>query len=220
MSELTPKFTPMSDALHAYAVAHSPAPAVLEEVARETAALGDVAVMQMAPEQGALTTLLVRALGATSALEIGAFTGYGTISIAAGLPEQGRLVACEVDEGYAETVRRNVARAGLDDRVEVRVGPALESLRAMTEENTVDFAFIDADKPSYPDYYEEVVRLLRPGGLAMVDNVFRGGAVIDPEADDESTRAIRTLNDRIASDERVQSSMLGVADGITLALKL
>ena len=210
----------MTEALHDYAVAHSPAPGVMAEIARETEALGDVAVMQMAPEQGALTSLLVRAIGAASALEIGAFTGYGTVSIARGLAPGGRLIACEVSEEYAEIVRRTAERAGVAEQVEVRVGPALDTLRAMTTENSVDFAFIDADKPGYPAYYEEVVRLLRPGGVAMVDNVFRGGAVLDPGADDESTRAIRELNDRIAGDERVQSAMIGVADGITLVLKL
>jgi caffeoyl-CoA O-methyltransferase len=176
--------------------------------------------MQMAPEQGALTTVLVRAIGATNAIEIGSFTGYGTISIALGLPEDGRLIACEVDEGYAETIRRNVARAGLEERVDVRVGPALDTLRAITDEGAFDFAFIDADKPTYPQYYEEAIRLLRPGGLVAVDNVFRGGDVVDPEADDENTTAIRELNDRIAADDRVQAAMVGVADGITFALKL
>ena len=217
---MTPKFTPMSDALQAYAIAHSTLHPALEEVGRETEAMGDIAVMQMAPEQGALTTLLVRALGATNAIEVGSFTGYGTISIAAGLPEQGRLIACELDEGYAETIRRNVDRAELGDRVEVRVGPALDTLRAITDEDRFDFIFIDADKPTYPDYYEEAVRLLRPGGVVMVDNVFRNGQVIDLESDDESTRGTRILNDRIAADDRVQAAMIGVADGITLALKL
>jgi caffeoyl-CoA O-methyltransferase len=174
----------------------------------------------MAPEQGALTTLLVRAIGATNALEIGSFTGFGTISIAAGLPEQGKLIACELDPGYAETIRRNVDRAGLGDRVEIRVGPALDTLRAITDEDHFDFAFIDADKPTYPDYYEETIRLLRPGGIVMVDNVFRNGQVIDDSFDDDSTAATRVLNDRIASDDRVQAAMIGVADGITLALKL
>jgi caffeoyl-CoA O-methyltransferase len=217
---LTPKFTPMSEALQAYAVAHSTGHPVLEEVGRETEEMGDISVMQMAPEQGALTTVLVRAIGATNAIEIGSFTGYGTISIALGLPEDGRLIACEVDEGYAETIRRNVARAGLKERVDVRVGPALDTLRAITDEGAFDFAFIDADKPTYPQYYEEAIRLLRPGGLVAVDNVFRGGDVVDPDADDENTTAIRELNDRIAADDRVQAAMVGIADGITFALKL
>jgi predicted O-methyltransferase YrrM len=217
---VTPKFTPMSEALQAYAIAHSTIHPTLEEVASETDAMGDISVMQMAPEQGALTTLLVRAIGATNAIEIGSFTGYGTISIAAGLPEQGHLIACEVDPDYAEIIRRNVDRAGLGDRVEIRVGPALETLRAITDEDRYDFAFIDADKPTYPEYYEEAIRLLRPGGIVMVDNVFRNGTVIDDSVDDDSTTATRALNDRIASDDRVQAAMIGVADGITLALKL
>ena len=217
---MTPKFTPMSEALQAYAIAHSTIQPTLDEVAREAEAMGDISIMQMAPEQGALTTLLVRALGATNALEIGSFTGYGTISIAAGLPADGRLIACEIDEGYAQIIRRNVDRAGLGDRVEVRVGPALDTLRAITEEGSFDFAFIDADKPTYPAYYEEAIRLLRPGGLVMVDNVFRNGQVIDPSFTDDSTTATRELNDRIAADDRVQAAMFGVADGITLALKL
>jgi caffeoyl-CoA O-methyltransferase len=210
----------MTDALQAYAVAHSSVPPVLEEIGRETEAMGDISVMQMAPEQGVLTTVLVRAIGAVNAIEIGSFTGYGTISIAAGLPEQGQVVACELDEGYAEIIRRNVERAGLTERVEVRVGPALETLRAITEEDHFDFAFIDADKPTYPDYYEEALRLVRPGGLIMVDNVFSGGKVTDPEQTTDSLEGIRTLNDRIASDDRVLSAMVSVADGITLALKL
>ena len=217
---MTPKFTPMSDALQAYAIAHSTMHPTLEEVGRETDEMGDISVMQMAPEQGALTTLLVRAIGATNAIEVGSFTGYGTIAIAAGLPQQGCLIACELDPDYAETIRRNVDRAGLGDRVEIRVGPALDTLRAISEENHYDFVFIDADKPTYPDYYEESIRLLRPGGVVMVDNVFRGGSVIDEDADDKNTRGIRTLNDRIAGDDRVQAAMVGVADGITLALKL
>ena len=217
---MTPKFTPMSEALQEYAIAHSTIQPTLDEVARETDAMGDISVMQMAPEQGALTTLLVRSLGATNALEIGSFTGYGTISIAAGLPEQGHLIACEADPDYAEITRSNVDRAGLGDRVEIRVGPALDTLRAITDEDRYDFAFIDADKPTYPDYYEEAIRLLRPGGIVMIDNVFRNGTVIDPEVDDDSTAATRVLNDRIANDDRVQAAMIGVADGITLALKL
>jgi len=217
---VTPKFTPMSDALQAYAIAHSTLHPTLDEVAREAEAMGEISVMQMAPEQGALTTLLVRALGATNAIEVGSFTGFGTISIAAGLPEQGKLIACELDEDYAQIIRRNVDRAGLGERVEIRTGPALDTLRAITDEDHFDFVFIDADKPTYPDYYEEAIRLLRPGGVVMVDNVFRKGQVIDDSFEDDSTAATRVLNDRIANDDRVQAAMIGVADGITLALKL
>ena len=214
------KFTPMSAELHRYAVEHSRQDEVLRSLDAETAALGDIAVMQMAPEQGALTTLLVRAIGARRALEIGTFTGYGSISIARGLAGGGRLLTCDVSEEWTAIARRHFERAGVAGQIELRIGPALETLASLDPSEPFDFAFIDADKVSYPDYYEQSLRLLRPGGLVMVDNVFRGGEVIDPAADDDGVRAIRELNDRIATDPRVEPvAMVGIADGITLALK-
>ncbi len=214
------KFTPMSAELHRYAVAHSRQDEVLRSLAEETAALGDIAVMQMAPEQGALTTLLLRAIGARRALEVGTFTGYGSISIARGLGDGGQLVTCDISEEWVEIAERHFERAGVAGLIDLRIGPAIETLRALDASEPFDFAFIDADKTSYPDYYEEGMRLLRPGGLVMVDNVFRAGEVIEPSADDEGVRAIRELNDRIAADPRVEPvAMIGVADGITLALK-
>jgi caffeoyl-CoA O-methyltransferase len=217
---MTDKFTEMTAALHRYAVEHSDRDEVLRELAEETDGLGGVAVMMMAPEQGALTTLLVRAIGARRALEIGTFTGYGAISIARGLPDDGHLLALDVNEEWTAIARRHWERAGLADRIELRLGPALETLASLPSGEPFDFAFIDADKESYPAYYEEALRLLRPGGLMMIDNVFRGGTVIDPEDQDPPTLAIRELNDRVASDDRVLSAMVGIADGITLALKL
>ena len=214
------KFTPMSAELHRYAVDHSRQDEVLRSLDRETAALGDVAVMQMAPEQGALTTLLVRAIGARRALEIGTFTGYGSISIARGLADGGRLLTCDISEEWTEIARRHFEEAGVAAQIDLRIGPAIETLRSLDADDPFDFAFIDADKTSYPDYYEETMRLLRTGGLVMIDNVFRGGEVIDPEAGDDGVRAIREVNDRIASDPRVEPvAMVGIADGITLALK-
>jgi caffeoyl-CoA O-methyltransferase len=216
---LAEKFTPLDPELHRYVVEHSPRDELLQRLDAETQGMGSVAAMQMAPEQGAFTTLLVRAIGARRALEIGTFTGYGSISIARGLPADGRLVTCDVSEEWAAIARRYVAEAGLADRVDLRIGPALETLDALRGEEPFDFAFIDADKREYPDYYEATLLVLRSGGLLMVDNVLRGGDVIDPSVDDESVRAIRQLNDRIAADDRVDSAMIGVADGITLALK-
>ncbi len=214
------KFTPMSAELHRYAVDHSRQDEVLRSLDRETAALGDVAVMQMAPEQGALTTLLVQAIGARRALEIGTFTGYGSISIARGLADGGRLLTCDISEEWTEIARRHFEEAGVAAQIDLRIGPAIETLRSLDADDPFDFAFIDADKTSYPDYYEETMRLLRTGGLVMIDNVFRGGEVIDPEAGDDGVRAIREVNDRIASDPRVEPvAMVGIADGITLALK-
>ena len=214
------KFTPMSAGLHRYAVEHSRQDEVLASLDRETAALGDVAVMQMAPEQGALTTLLVRAIGARRALEIGTFTGYGSISIARGLADGGQLLTCDVSEEWTEIAAGYFEQAGVAEKIELRIGPAIETLRSLDPGEPFDFAFIDADKTSYPDYYEETLRLMRPGGLVMIDNVFRAGEVIDPEVDDEGVRAIREVNERVASDPRVEPvAMVGIADGITLALK-
>jgi caffeoyl-CoA O-methyltransferase len=214
------KFTEMTAALHRYAVEHSDRDELFKELAQETDELGGVAVMMMAPDQGALTTVLVRAIGARRALEIGTFTGYGALSIARGLPDDGYLLALDVSEEWTEIARRYFERAGLAERIELRIAPALETLRGLEASDPFDFCFIDADKESYPAYYEEALRLLRTGGLVMIDNVFRGGDVVDPENEDAATLAIRELNDRVAADERVLSAMIGVADGITLALKL
>ena len=214
------KFTEMTAELHRYAVEHSDRDDLLRELAEETKGLGGIAVMMMAPEQGALTTLLVRAIGARRALEVGTFTGYGAISIARGLPPDGHLLALDVSEEWTAIARRYFERAGLSDRIELRLGPALETLSGLDADDPFDFAFIDADKESYPAYYEEALRLLRPGGLIAIDNVFRRGTVLDPDDREPATLAVRELNDRIAADDRVLTAMIGVADGITLALKL
>jgi caffeoyl-CoA O-methyltransferase len=217
---LTAKFTALDEELHAYIVEHGARQdEVLTRLAAETAELGDIAVMQIAPDQGAFLTLLVRAIGARRVIELGTFTGYSAICIARGLPESGKLIACEIDEGYAETARRWFAETGLEDRIELRVAPALETLHALPAGESFDFAFIDADKQGYLDYYEQCLARLRPGGLVMIDNTLMRGRVLDPDPDDASARTAAELNERIAGDERVDVAMLGVADGITLALK-
>jgi caffeoyl-CoA O-methyltransferase len=218
------KFTAMTPELHAYAVAHSAhRDDILRRLEEETVeAAGGMAIMLTAPEQAALITLLVRSLGARRALELGTFTGYGAISIARGLPHDGRLVTFEVSERWAAIARRYLEEAGVAERVEIRLGPAIEVLRDLPPSEPFDFAYIDADKESYPDYYEACLRLLRPGGLMMLDNVFLGGRVVagePPEERREQVAAITTLNDRIAADQRVERAMLGVSDGITLVLK-
>jgi caffeoyl-CoA O-methyltransferase len=192
---------------------------VLRRLAAETEAMGDISVMQVGPDQGAFMTLLVRAMGATRALELGTFTGYSAICIARGLPDDGELVACELSEEYAETARGWFAEAGVADRIDLRLGPALETLRAMPRAESFDFAFIDANKDDYPDYYEECLVRMRPGGVIAVDNVLAAGRVVDPDPDDEMAQGIVALNERIASDERVDVSMVPIADGLTLALK-
>jgi caffeoyl-CoA O-methyltransferase len=214
------KFTPLNDELHGYMVAHGARQdEVLARVQAETAAMGDISVMQIAPDQGAFMTLLCRAIGASDAIELGTFTGYSAICIARGLAPGGRLVACELSEEYAEIAARNLEAAGVADRVEIRIGPALDTLRALPERELFDFAFIDADKTGYPDYYEEVLPRTRPGGLIVVDNVLQGGDVVREDAEGESVQAIRRLNETIAADERVDTAMVAIADGLMIARK-
>jgi caffeoyl-CoA O-methyltransferase len=214
------KFIALTPELHAYIVEHGAREdEVLRRLAAETTELGQISIMQIAPDQGAFMTLLVRAIGARRTLELGTFTGYSAICIARGLPEDGTLVTCDVSEEWAAIARRYFEEAGIADRIDLRIGPALETLGRLPAEEPFDFAFIDAEKSEYPDYYEEVLRLLRPGGLAMLDNVLRGGDVLNPEPVDARGRATRELNERIAVDERVDVAMLGIADGITLVRK-
>jgi caffeoyl-CoA O-methyltransferase len=216
------KFTVMTPELHAYAVEHSAhGDELMRRLSEETEEVaGEMAIMQTAPEQAALMTVLVRAIGARRALEIGTFTGYGAIAIARGLPEDGRLLTLDVSEEWTAVAGRYLAEAGLADRVEIRLGPALDSLRSIEDGESFDFAFVDADKAEYPDYYEECLRLLRPGGLLMLDNVFRGGQVVDSGAEeDDRLRATREVSDRVAGDERVIAAMVGIADGVTVAVK-
>ena len=214
------KFTTLTPELYAYMVEHGARQDdVLRRLASETEGLGDIAIMQIAPEQGAFMTVLARAIGARRALELGTFTGYSAICIARGLADGGTLVACDVSDQWTQIARRYFEEAGVADRVDLRIGPALDTLRSLSAEEPFDLAFIDADKAEYPDYYEECVRLLRPGGVVILDNVFRSGSVLDASSDDPRNVATREVNDRIATDERVDVVMLGVADGITLALK-
>lgn len=217
------KFTSLDDELHDYVVAHGAREdAALARVRETTAALGDVAVMQISPDQGALLTMLARLLGARRALELGTFTGYSAICIARGLEPGGVLVACELDPERAEVARANFEAAGVGERVEIRIGPAQQTLDAMLTEGAepFDLAFIDADKTGYPAYYESCLELVRPGGLIVLDNVLRDGDVLDPRAEqDEGARTIAELNEAIVRDESVDVVMLAVADGVTLARK-
>ncbi|WP_344240858.1 O-methyltransferase [Actinocorallia libanotica] len=204
-----------------YVLAHcTPADEVLRELAVETsAALPARAGMQISHDQGTLLTLLVRLSGARRAVEVGVFTGYSSICIARGLPSDGGLLALDVSEEWTAVARRYWERAGVADRIDLRLGPAAESLRALPREPLFDFGFIDADKGGYPVYYEELLARLRPGGLLALDNVLRGGRVLDPGARGAEDLAVKELNDRIAADPRVTSVMLPLRDGITLARK-
>jgi caffeoyl-CoA O-methyltransferase len=217
------RFTSLTEELHEYVVAHGARQdEVLRRVQEETAAMGDISVMQIAPDQGAFLTMLCRIVGAREAIELGTFTGYSAICIARGLAPGGRLIACELSEEFAETAARNLEAAGVGDRVEIRIGAAAETLAALPAREAFDFAFIDADKQGYPQYYELVLERLRRGGLIAVDNVLGGGFVVSGHDDAEATeqiKAIRELNERIRDDERVDVAMVAIADGLTLARK-
>lgn len=202
-----------------YLLAHcTPADDVLRDLAAETrSAFPDQAGMQVSHDEGELLTLLVKLSGARRAVEVGVFTGYSGLCIARGLPADGRLLACDVSEEFTGLARRYWERAGVAGRIELRIGPALDTLRALAGEEAFDFAFIDADKQGYRGYYEELVPRMRPGGLLVLDNVLRGGHVI------AGTRpadiAIREVNAAIVADGRVESVMLPVRDGVTLVRK-
>jgi caffeoyl-CoA O-methyltransferase len=203
----------LNEAIAEYLVRHSRQDEVLARVAAETAAM-PMSEMMSPPDEAALLTMLARLVGARRAVEVGTFTGYGAISIARGLAEGGRLLCLELSEEFASIARRNVEAAGLSDRVEFLLGPADESLRAMPEEPTFDYAYLDADKRAYPTYYDLLVPRLLPGGLLLIDNVLLRGAVTDPQ--DDRARIIDDLNNRITADSRVDSVMVLVADGLTL----
>lgn len=185
---------------------------ILERVRAETARM-PAAGMQISADQGALLELLVRLIGATDALEVGTFTGYSAICIARGLADGGRLTCLELDPERAGIARRNLAAADVADRVEILVGPAGESLEATAATPAYDFAFIDADKAGYPEYYELVLARMRPGGLVLLDNMLQGGRVLTRETD--NARIIHALNERIHADERVDMAMTVSADGLT-----
>jgi len=207
---------PPSPAALAYAASHSASDdPVLVEVEEAADALGELSQMQVGPAEGALLTFLAQLVGARDALEVGTFLGYGSICLARGLAPGGRLLTLELDPERAAAAHANLERAGLADRVEVRVGPAAEALAALPEGPRFDLAWIDADKGGYPEYYELVLARLRPGGLLVMDNVLLGGRVLDPDGD-ATARAMDALNARIARDERVTSVMLPLADGMTL----
>jgi caffeoyl-CoA O-methyltransferase len=221
MTEPAPKSFYLSPEIHAYLVAHgSPPDAVERALIDETREqVGAFAGMQVAPEQAAFLTIVTRLVNAKTAIEVGTFTGYSALSIARGLSDGGRLLCCDVSEDWTAIARRTWERAGVADRIDLRIAPAIETLRALPPEPIVDLAFIDADKPSYVAYYEELVPRLRPGGLLLADNVLWSGRVVDAEATDDNTVAIRAFNDHVAADERVDVVMLAISDGLTLARK-
>lgn len=196
-------------------------PPLLKKLRDETANLPEKS-MQIAPEQGQFMGLLIELTGAKRAVEIGTFTGYSALCMAAAMPEDGSMTCCDVSEEWTSIARRYWAEAGLDHKIDLRLGPAKDTLDSMIsggEAGSFDIAFIDADKENYDGYYERCLELVRPGGLIIIDNVLWNGAVADPERDDADTNAIRALNEKLRDDERVALSMVPIADGLTLCVK-
>jgi len=196
-------------------------PDLLRQLRQETAS-HPRAGMQIAPEQGQFMALLIQMLGATKTLEIGVFTGYSSLCVALALPTNGKIVACDVSEEYTAIARRYWQEAGVADKIDLRLAPALltlDQLLAAGQAGTFDFAFIDADKENYDGYYERSLQLVRPGGLIAIDNVLWSGRVADLQDRDDSTLTIRAFNDKLHHDERVTISLVPIADGLTLALK-
>jgi caffeoyl-CoA O-methyltransferase len=176
--------------------------------------------MQIGDDQAVLIEMLVRAMRATNAVEVGTFTGYSALAIARGLGPDGHLLCCDVSEEWTAIARQAWEKAELADRIELRIGPAIETLQALTLSEQFDFAFIDADKTGYPQYYEEVLTRLRPGGLILLDNMLQGGRVLDDENDSDSVTAIRSINDTIADDPRVKVVLVPIGDGVSIVQKL
>ena len=212
---------PVTAELIDYVVAHGswPVDEVLADLRDETLALGGVAGMQIGPDQGQLLTLLTGLVGARRAVEVGTFTGYSSLCIARGLAPGGTLLCCDVNEEWTAIGRRAWQRAGLADRIDLRLAPASETLRALPADAPIDLVFIDADKPGYVDYWNELVPRVRPGGLLLADNVLWSGTIVDPSATEANVVALREFNDAVAADGRVEVAMLPAYDGLTLARK-
>ena len=217
------KTLPLNNSLYEYILSVSlREPEVLARLRAETLQQA-MSVMLSAPEQGQFLALLAQLIGARKCLEVGVYTGYSTLWVALALPHDGSVLACDVSEKWTAIARRYWEEAGVAERIDLQLAPALETLErllAADQAGSFDFAFIDADKENYPDYYERTLQLLRPGGLMVIDNTLWSGAVADTTRQDPETCAIRALNDLVHADDRVQMSLLPVADGLTLARKL
>ncbi len=212
----------VTDAVRDYSAAHSswqPGP-VVRRLQERTRALGSPAGMQIGDDQGQLLTMLTRLVGARSAVEVGTFTGYSSLCIARGLADGGKLICCDVSEEWTALGAPAWQEAGVADRIDLRIAPALDTLRALPTEPTVDLVFIDADKGGYADYWAELVPRVRPGGLLLADNVLWRGEIVDVELSGGDLDALRAFNDLVAADGRVESVLLTAFDGLTIARKL
>lgn len=220
---MTKRMTPVDDRLYDYIVAHSLRDRdVLRRLREETNRMGTVSRMQIAPDQGQFMALLAQLMQARRYLEVGTFTGYSALVLALALPPDGEIVACDINGEWTKTARRYWQEAGVAEKIDLRLAPALETLQNLLDEgqaDSFDLMFIDADKRNYANYYELGLQLVRRGGLIMIDNVLWSGAVADPDDTDEDTQAIRVLNDKLHADERISLSLASIGDGLTLALK-
>jgi caffeoyl-CoA O-methyltransferase len=215
-----PKSFFLSPEIQAYLVGHgTPPDPVQRALIEETKALGGISMMQISPEQGAFMSLFTRVVGARNVVEVGTFTGYSALCIARGLPDDGRLLCCDVSDEWTSVGRKYWEQAGVADRIDLKIAPAVETLRALPAEESIDLAFVDADKPNYAAYYEELLTRLRPNGVILVDNVLWGGNVIEDDPNDANRVAIRAFNDQVAADDRVDTVMLPLGDGLTLLRK-
>jgi caffeoyl-CoA O-methyltransferase len=205
-----------------YAAAHSTGPDAhqleLQRITQDKT--GTAAAMQIGDDQAVLMETLVRAMGAKRAIEIGTFTGYSALAVARGLGPDGHLLCCDVSEEWTAVARQAWEDAGVADRIELRIGPGLHTLRSLPLDPPIDFAFIDADKTGYAQYYEEVLKRLRPGGLILLDNTLQGGRVVDDAVVDENVASIRALNDAIAGDPRVNVVLVPIGDGVSFVQKI
>jgi caffeoyl-CoA O-methyltransferase len=219
---MSPRSFLLSDALASYVVGHSePLDPVARALIERTAALGDVSGMQIGPDQFVVMGLLARITGARRAVEVGTFTGLSALAVARNLAPGGRLVCCDVSEEWTALGRSAWRDAGVDDRVELRIGPATETLAGdlFGDDEPIDMAFVDADKGGYVAYHDLLVPRLRPGGVLAVDNTLWGGEVIEPDPSDANRTAIRAYNDHAAADDRVDTVILTVGDGLTLNVR-
>jgi caffeoyl-CoA O-methyltransferase len=211
----------IDEAIAEYASAHSSGPdgvqLELQSVTEEQT--GGLAIMQIGDDQAVFMELLARSMRATRAVEVGTFTGYSALAVARGMGPDGRLLCLDVSEEWTSIARKYWEQAGVSNRIQLQLGPALDSLRSLPLEEQFDLAFLDADKTTYPAYYDELLPRLRPGGLLLADNTLQGGRVIDPAADDPSTNAIRAFNDQAAKDPSVRLVLLPIGDGVTVIQK-
>jgi caffeoyl-CoA O-methyltransferase len=212
----------LDDAVADYASAHtSPADPLVADLRTKTEEVaGQLAVMQIGDDQARFMEVLARATGAKRAIEIGTFTGYSAYAVARGMGADGRLLCCDVSEEWTAIARDFWRQAGVADRIELRIAPAIETLKSLPDEETFDFAFVDADKTGYVDYFRELVPRMKVGGLLLADNTLQGGRVADPSKDDESVVAIRAFNDAVLAEPRVVAVLLPIGDGVTIIQKV